>query len=290
MGYQSYREGFMKISSVATLVNEHAMVDLQVLFFTLELWNSPPPTLYVYTDTITDTLVKKLPYSGKVYTRIALDAYTGLNRREMEQRPGKTFKSLFADFCAEKPLLIQWALESSPEGVLFNDADICHLGPLPTVPDDTQIGLSRHMIRTRDEAKYGQFNAGFLFFKRSDLAAQWLRACHTSRFFEQACLEDLADGSHYEFPIQNNYGWWRMFQSDQTPESLKAAWSFFRNETSSGLSVQKSPVLSIHTHWKEKSDPVTITFNKFVLENLKKLTSLKKTRALVHKIESVLSA
>jgi hypothetical protein len=276
-----------QISSIATLVNEHAMADLQVLFFTLALWNSTPPTLYIYTDSKTDPLVKKLTYPGTVHTRIALNPYTGLTRKQMEQMPGKTFKTLFADFCAEKPALMKWALETSPQGVLFNDADICHLGPLPTLPDDTTIALSRHMIRTHDEAKYGQFNAGFLFLKTTAAADKWLAACKTSRFFEQACLEDLADGSHYEFPIQNNYGWWRMFQGEESPDILKRQWSILRKEEHAGLCVNGKPLLSIHTHWKEMNDPITRTFNQFVLEQLRKIAgSMKKTKLLVQKLNT----
>jgi hypothetical protein len=276
-----------QISSIATLVNEHAMADLQVLFFTLALWNSTPPTLYIYTDSKTDHLVKKLTYPGTVHTRIALNPYTGLTRKQMEQMPGKTFKTLFADFCAEKPVLMKWALETSPQGVLFNDADICHLGPLPTLPDDTTIALSRHMIRIHDETKYGQFNAGFLFLKTAAAADKWLAACKTSRFFEQACLEDLADGSHYEFPIQNNYGWWRMFQGEESPDILKRQWSILRKEEYAGLCVNGKPLLSIHTHWKEMNDPITCTFNQFVLEQLRKIAgSMKKTKLLVQKLNT----
>ena len=280
----------MKITSVATLVNANALADLHVLLFTLDLWNSPAPTLYIYTDETTDKEVKKISYSGKIHTKIALNRYSTLNRRQMERMPGTHYKTLFADFCAEKPSLMKWAMETSSQGVLFNDADICHLAELPEIPDNTQIALSRHMIRTYDEAKYGQFNAGFLYLQTPFLTERWLAACKTSRFFEQACLEDLADGSHYEFPIQNNYGWWRMFQSDHSSDLQKKAWSILRkNDSYSGILVETQPLRSIHTHWQEREDAVTRSFNLFVFEYLKKLTSMKKTKALLHKIESLLN-
>jgi hypothetical protein len=45
--------------------------------------------------------------------------------------------------------------------------------------------------------------------------------------------------------------------------------------------VNKLPLLSIHTHWSEKSDRATYEFNMWVLEKLRKLVSVKKTAALV---------
>jgi hypothetical protein len=280
----------MKITAVATLVNENALLDLQVLLFTLELWNPEPPTVYIYTNTVALPKIKAIPYSGTLHTQIALDRYTGLNRAQMERLPGRIYTSLFADFCAEKPRLLRWALETESVGVLFCDADICHLGPLPELPEGCQLALSPHMIREGDERKFGRFNAGFLFMGTRELTERWEAACATSRFFEQACLEDLWDSATtYEFPIQNNYGWWRLFQSPNAAEIQKSFWGILRKgESHSGIVVVNKPLLSIHTHWTETKDFATRSFNLFVLDYLKKLSSLKKTQALCSKIERLL--
>jgi len=93
--------------AIATLANEHAVEDLKLLFFTLELWNSPPPAVYIFTDSQTKPKIDAIPYKGKkVLNRSALDPYTGLNRSTMEATPGIKFATLFADFCAEKPVLM----------------------------------------------------------------------------------------------------------------------------------------------------------------------------------------
>jgi hypothetical protein len=138
------------------------------------------------------------------------------------------------------------------------------------------------MIRKSDTDRYGIYNAGYLWFKNPELAAKWQELCKTSRFFEQGCLEDLAMGlTLYEFPVQVNYGWWRLWQGVKSPVTLQADWAIFRKgEETSGLTVEKLPLQSIHTHWAEKSDRATYEFNTWVLSQLARLSSVKKTVAL----------
>jgi hypothetical protein len=188
---------------------------------------------------------------------------------------------------------MEWALALSAidgdmNGVLFCDADICHLGPLPEIPNGTELALSPHMIRKSDTDRFGIYNAGFLWFREKAVAVKWRELCATSRFFEQACLEELeVDYKLYQFPVQVNYGWWRLWQGTQSPPVLQAEWSIHRTgETSSGISVSKNPLLSIHTHWGEKSDRATYEFNMWVLGQLMKLTSVKKTANLIRFLQA----
>jgi hypothetical protein len=274
----------MKITSIATLVNEFAIDDLKVLLFTLQLWNAKPPTVYIFSDTTSAPAIAAIKYSGTVVVKEdALNAYTGMNRRAMESSRDIRGKSMFAEFTEEKTGLMEWALRLSDKtGVLFCDADICHLGPLPEIPDGTELALSPHMIRKSDTDRFGIYNAGFLWFREAAVAVKWRELCATSRFFEQACLEHLAiDYKLYQFPIQVNYGWWRLWQGDQSPLTLQADWGIHRSESTSGIAVNKLPLLSIHTHWSEKSDRATYEFNMWVLGQLRKLVSVKKTATLV---------
>jgi hypothetical protein len=280
----------MKITSIATLVNEFAIDDLKVLLFTLELWNPKAPAVYIFSDAKSAPLIKAIKYGGTVVIKEdALNAYTGMNRRTMESLRDIRGKTVFAQFTEEKTTLMEWALAlSGGEGVLFCDADICHLGPLPEIPDGTELALSPHMIRKSDTDRFGIYNAGFLWFREKAVAVKWRELCATSRFFEQACLEELAiHYKLYQFPIQVNYGWWRLWQGTQSPLVLQAEWNIHRTgETNSGISVSKSPLLSIHTHWGEKSDRATYEFNMWILGQLMKLTSVKKTANLIRFLQA----
>ena len=165
--------------AVATLANEHAVEDLKLLLFTLELWNPVPPAVYIYTDSKTAAAIEVIAYKGKKFIqKDALNAYTGLNRGQMEIIKGKTFPTLFADFCSEKTRLMGWALAeeqlANRSGVFFCDEDICHLGPLPVIHESVRLVLSPHMIRERDSSLYGFYNAGYLFMRDIETTEKWL--------------------------------------------------------------------------------------------------------------------
>lgn len=279
-----------QIVSIATLVNENAIDDLKLLLFTLELWNEKSPTVYILCDTKCDVIIKNIKYKGKIVTKAYLDLYTGLTRAQMEQMPSRTYTNFFGDFTAEKTFLMEWAIAEAGTGVLFCDADICHLASLPEIPENTKLALSPHLIREYDAKRYGYYNAGYLYIESKEIATEWRSFCKTSRFFEQACLEDLFKYTQekygkeavYEFPIQVNYGWWRLWQGLASSDELQKEWSFFRKENSnSGILVRGQPLQSIHTHFYEKNDPATMRYNQFILEKLMKLNSMKNTKLLI---------
>lgn len=275
------------MKSLATLANEFAIPDLDLFFYTLGLWNPEPPDVYLFCDeTVSAWLAEQKRYEGRLFTQETLNVYTGLRRRDMERMPGHTCRTLFGDFTAEKTNLLEWAfsLIDEGEGVLFCDTDICFLGPLPSIPDRKTLAVSRHMIRSADTALYGIYNAGFIWMKEVGLARRWRELCQTSRFFEQACIEDLVaeTPTTYEYPIQVNYGWWRLLQADTTVIERSEEWGLSRTE---GVTVQGAPLLSVHTHFHEKRDTPTVEFNEWVFSWLRTVPkSHNKTAALIHKL------
>ena len=264
------------MKALATLCTEACLDDLKVFFFSLQLWNTDLPKIYLYCDTAVSNYISiSKPYTGPIELKVVLDKYSSYTRAKMEQLPGIVYKSLFWDFVVEKTHLLEWALtyESS---ILFCDADICFMASLPYEPLE-EIVLSPHNIRDRDIVKYGIYNAGYMYFKSIQHVLMWRESCATSRFYEQQCLETLPNIS--EFTNQHNYGWWRLLQGEDSLELCKSKWSIKRTENSSGIAVEGLPLYSIHTHWKT-NDMSIIYFNKFILEMLSKLLSVKKTKEL----------
>lgn len=164
------------------------------------------------------------------------------------------------------------------------------MGPLPTQTTAVaKIGVCPHMIKPRDEARFGKYNAGYVWTSDKTMPALWRKAAHTSYFYDQAALETITNDymkanpeNVFTFPVQNNYGWWRMFQGVESPAELQGKWSFNRNtgQNISGLLVENSPLLSVHTHW-ETRDMVTMTFNHFVFKKLQILHMYPNAAALV---------
>ena len=253
--------------NIATLANTYALNDLKVFLYTLQFFNINLPDIYLYCDTYIDIIDLTQFYKGKLYKKVVLDDYDGLTRKEMEKTKGKTFKTQWEDFMCEKMNLLEWAHESC-DRVLLCDSDICFMGPLPNIPDEYEIGLSRHEIRSFDEIRFGVYNGGFVFSGNKDIPKVWREATYNSRYFEQAALEDLIKCfKTYFFPIQNNYGWWRLLQGKESFEKIKLKFNIKNNK----IYYENKPLLSIHTHLKS-NDIATNLFNNFILSLLKQTT------------------
>jgi hypothetical protein len=299
---------FVKPAALATMATVAALEDLKVFFASLQVWNAAePPTVFVYCDRTVYEWLKQVKYSGVIYKKPFLEPYTAYNRQQMEAQPSrKGLPNLFYDFTQEKCSLMTWALTETissdamheqvhreeRQGVLFCDADITWLGPVPMIPKTATLALSPHMIRNHDEAKFGIYNAGFLWMNDLDLPGRWEEACKTSRFFEQAALETLdvyvaKDDPElvYLFGPQHNYGWWRLYQGPLPLEKQKEQWTIKRDSKQyhSGLCVQGQPLSCVHTHWKT-TDFVTAEFNSWIKQRL----SLLKSQGSVKKLLSFL--
>lgn len=273
-------------AAIATLANIHALYDLHLFLKSLMIWHEtyelPAVYLLCSSDVAEKVRTNVLEYSGKIYTNVTLDPYKNYTREQMESLPSRSgLSNLFHDFTQEKCGLMNWALsslsaEETPKGVLFCDADIFWLGRLPLLSQGPTLALSQHMIRKKDEAKYGEYNAGFLWTNDTTMPAAWKAACRTSRFFEQAALEDLADAlpenKLYYFPIQFNYGWWRVYQAETSPIQQINEWSLDTKSVDdhSGILVKGQPLRCIHTHFKTR-DQTTELFNIFIKQLLEKV-------------------
>lgn len=245
---------------------DEALFDFKRFVKTLEVWHSDA-CLYVFTNAHT------LPFFSKIHTKITIQLfetmndYEKLSRIEMESMSGKIYDNLFTDFTYEKANLVELMLQhSASNGVWLMDSDIIHLAPLPIIPDYASVALSPHYIRDADCKLYGKYNAGYMWIKDIQWLSVWRASGYTSRFYEQAPLETVAIEAEkkdalYEFPIQVNYGWWRMFQSSNAPPKIQALFSIHRVDTSVGIRYDSIPLQSIHTHWSDRSSSANGVFN-----------------------------
>ena len=256
------------------VTGKEALADFRIFCKTLEVWH-PDATLYIYTDSVTP--LDSVKFKGTMNIKVALDAYKGLTRTDMEARPGVKYDSLFKDYTYEKANVLEWMwlLTPSLTGAWFLDADICHLAPLPPIPATATLALSPHMIRPVDEGLFGRYNAGFMWFKTPDFLDKWRAFATVSRFFEQAALEDialLAGTGLYEFPAQVNFGWWRMVQGTATPPDVQARFSLNRADKSIGLRYLDKPLQSVHTHWFQTTGAAGY-FNQWLRQYLERFKS-----------------
>ena len=234
-----------------------------------------------------------MKYPGKIITKTCLDKYSGLTRAQMEQMPGE-YKSLFFDLCVEKTNAMKWAFESDPVtaevGVLYSDCDICFMGPLLEIPADATVAVSHHEIKPEDEARYGKYNGGLVWAKTISSIHAWTAACRTSRWDDQAAIEDMAavDPGHlYQIPRTENYGWWRLWQGVRPVNELLAEWRMKTGSNNSGIMINNRALGSIHTHFGEVRDRATLEYNRWVLGWLERLTMHPPAQRLLLFIHSI---
>jgi hypothetical protein len=258
------------------VTGERTVSDFRIFVRTCELWH-PDAILYVFTDSATAPALREIRSRLTVYIRIALDAYSGKGRVEMEAMPGAVYATLWTDFMYQKAAVMQWMFDSAPAtaagtatDIWFLDADITLLAPLPAVPAAARVALSPHYIREADCRLYGRYNGGFLMMRDRALLDVWRAAGHRARFYEQSALEDVAVAAAatattadavYEFPPQVNFGWWRMYQGSEAPAAIQGKFSLYRADAaSSGIRYDGAALQSVHTHWYERTS-ATGAFN-----------------------------
>ena len=208
-------------------------------------------------------------FKGTVHKKRLMDPYKGKRRAEMEKLPGAKYNNLFKDYTYEKANALTWIFDSHPQlvngaGVWFMDADITHLAPLPAIPPATTIALSPHYICRSDLARFGVYNAGYIWMNDPRLLEVWVEAGYSSRFFEQAALENVAEAAGkglYKFPIQVNFGWWRMFQAPIPPQAVCSKLTIGLRGKHASIRYEGIPMQSLHTHWHSEGDPVINAFN-----------------------------
>ena len=276
----------MIITSIVT--GSAALKEFKLQLFTFEQWHKDAlPTFYIYTDDETEPQIQSIQYGGKIFTKQVLNRYKGLARNEMETKKGIIFPSIWSDLMCEKISCIRWAFKQEGEGckgVFFMDGDITLLGRMPTIPEGVDVALSPHYIRKTDSDKYGYYNGGFGWLANPSFCDIWEEATMTSRFFEQAALEEVAKAAKnlYIFPIQYNFGWWRMFQqAEQTPDVVVKRFGFHRSPESCGITFDGEPIGSIHSHFTNRIEHHNREFNGVIISKLSLLRSHKPANELL---------
>jgi len=253
-----------KIESISTMTNKNCIFDLNLLLMTLSRKHKDIP-VFIACDTEVKQHFEKNNFGLTLHFEMCLDKYNGMNRQQMEE------KGLFLEFTLEKETVLRKAM-SQYSNSLFLDADICLLDGLPNVDLSKDVILCRHYIQEQNEQKYGHFNVGY-FFVNNIKFLDWFRTTSKTRstFFEQQTL----DYCHEEFkvgyfPIQNDFGWWRLFECDNPKERLNKF-----NVQKGQIYYDGQPLRSIHTHFEEVKQSYTSEFNKLVISLLEKSTNQK---------------
>lgn len=243
----------MQPSSFCTVTTKQCKHELISLLSSI-VYHHPNDNVYILCDTDTYNTVEPLFRNRlKCNWYKELDKYSDLSRQQM------TEKGIWGEFQMEKATAIEYALNDESD-TLFVDCDILFLEPVSHVDSTKQLGVSKGYINKETSDKVGIYNGGFLWTNQKSLPDKWRQYTKTSRYFDQASIEDLVkEYATFEFPEQYNFQSWRFIVGDQpNPER------YFIPSTRHILYKEKR-LQSIHTHFRESRFQ---QINQFFLQQL----------------------
>ena len=263
----------MKPSSFCCLSTYGCHQELFGLLLSLSI-HHPNSNVYCLVDTISKNAI--LSYTPKLKLNVKwvenLNQYSGLNRAQMTQR------GIWSDFQMMKAYAIDEALKYEKD-TLFLDADIILLDTIDNIDTTKQLGVSPHYIKKSDTDRYGYYNGGVLWTNQKTVKDDWLRFTKTSRYFDQASIEDLAKKySYFEFGEHCNFSWWRITQSAISPQNIISNVSIKYNK----IMYKDKPLKFVHTHFHEKRQDMAF-FNNLIKSNLNKIKDYK-TLAIISRM------
>tara|TARA_B100001057_G_scaffold496838_1_gene599381 strand:- start:214 stop:1842 length:1629 start_codon:yes stop_codon:yes gene_type:complete len=246
----------MKPSSFCTICTSPCAFELKGLLLSLSVYHTDE-TIYIMSDSKTKKSIEEMTPQPRLNIKwfIELDEYDGMNRMIMVD------KGLWSKFQMSKPNIIKRALEYEKD-TLFLDSDIIILDELNDIDDTKELGVSPQFIKQVNIDETGYYNGGCLWTRSKELPDDWIKFTETSRYFDQASIEDLVKKYlYFEFGDNYNLQCWRLYLS---PEGSQKISSYLSSDKDIVMYKDK-PLKFIHTHFL---DPRFNDFNNLLLNHI----------------------
>jgi hypothetical protein len=234
-------------SAFCTLATAPCADELVGMLYSLSL-HHPGARVYVETDRPTQQLVMGLPLPPRLDLRwrVTLDSYTHRRRADMV-RDGS-----WSRFQMTKADVLEAAL-GEEEDALFLDSDTLITSELQVPEARSKIlGVSPAFLPAKIEARFGRFNGGMLWVRRVpgiDIPALWRKYTKTSRFYDQASIEDLAKhvgpAALHTFGPEYNLQGWRWTHAGFGSIAAKLS----HDPNSKALRYEGKTLRFVHTHF-----------------------------------------
>ncbi|EGB07021.1 hypothetical protein AURANDRAFT_65256 [Aureococcus anophagefferens] len=142
--------------------------------------------VYVASDTAVAAYVSRVANATAVPCLVKYENYSRVWMKKKRWGP----MNVWTHLQLEKTTVMARALDDGAPGVLFADADVAWLAPLPPAGAGA-VGVSPCLCRDRVEATYGAYNGGHVFARTTGVLDLWRSATSRSRYMEQAALEEV---------------------------------------------------------------------------------------------------
>lgn len=246
-------------SSFATICTSNCTFELVGLLLSLSVYH-PNEKIYIISDTKTKESIEQMTPKPRlqIIWFIELDIYDGMNREIMVD------KGLWNEFQMAKMRVIKKALEYEKDTLLL-DCDIIITNAIDDIDITKCIGVSPGFIAQINIDEVGYYNGGMLWTNNINVANDWIEFTKTSRYFDQASIEDLVKKySYFEFGENYNLQAWRFYLSPEGEDKIASYIS--SNPTESTIYYKNQPLKFIHTHFLDTRFEM---FNDIIITHLK---------------------
>ena len=234
----------MKPSCICTFSTSASVSDLRLFLKSIRITNSDIP-LVMFLDTTTNDAIKDIDLSHmKVDITVNLDLYSHKDKDKMVE------EGIWSDFQMTKASIIEYCLTKYADA-LFLDADIFLVNPIH-IPEDAHeydIGLSPHYTNDKNNNMHGYYNGGVVWARDRQFGKKWREYTKTSRYHDQASLENCAERFRtFRFGENYNVAWWRLTLA------LESHYDMLRYYTAdeSNVYYKGLPIMFVHTHFYKK--------------------------------------
>ena len=244
----------MKPSSFCTICTLPCAFELIGLLLSLSIYHRDE-NIYIISDTKTKKIIEEMTPKPRLNIKwfVELDEYDGMNRMIMEQ------KGLIKEFWNNKARVIKKCLNDFND-TLFLDSDIIILDELNDIDDTKELGVSPQFIKQVNIDETGYYNGGCIWTRSKNVPDDWIKYTKTSRYVDQASIEDLVKKyTYFEFGDNYNLQCWRLYLS---PEGKHKIISYLSSDN--GIVMYKDkPLKFIHTHFLDQrfNDFNSLLFN-----------------------------
>jgi hypothetical protein len=147
---------------------------------------------------------------------------------------------------------------------LFLDSDIIVTDTICDINKYVDLGVSPQFLNNYKTQETGYYNGGMLWTNNKVVPDDWDEFTKTSRYFDQASIEDLAKKyKYFEFDENYNLQSWRLYYSDDDKETLK---TYLTSITNDKVYYKNKPLKFIHTHF---NNPEIEEFNSLLISHFK---------------------
>lgn len=258
----------VKPSCFSTIYTISSSTELIGLLLSLSLFHTNEK-IYISCDTQTKKNIESLTPKPKleIIWFVDLDNYGNINRTEMEKN------QTWGDFQMEKANIMKKALQYETD-TLFLDCDIIITDVIDDIDKTRTLGVSPHYMNKEITDAVGYYNGGVLWTNNTNVLDDWKLFTKNSRFFDQASIEDLVKKYDF-FEFDDNYNLQSYRLHHNIHNDVNYISSLIKNDVVNGkLYYNKKPLKFIHTHFN-RYDTETDTFNKLIIESLKKSKCIK---------------